>query len=131
MLSDVKTFRGCISRTEICDEIKTNIGFWVLNLDNADGGGTHWVCFYLCQNKIEYFDPFGIYPPQELVDFARSNYLELWYSTHQIQNIHSVACGYFCVYFILNRDKGREGNEILLDFTNDSSMANDDVVLAN
>lgn len=61
----------------------------ILNLGSNIGyEGTHWVCAY--QN--EYFDSFGLAPPNEL---SHLNWTPL-----QIQKIDEEYCGQYCLMFI-------------------------------
>ena len=54
------------------DEIKTGMikpnYFYIINLDdyNSPQNGTHWTAFYYHNKKIEYFDSYGL-PPPELI----------------------------------------------------------------
>ena len=34
----------------------------------------------------------------------------------QIQNIDSILCGYYCLYYITESNKNRKADEVLLDF---------------
>ena len=44
----------------------------ILNLDDADGPGTHWVAYYKNKNYKEYFDSFGnLQPPVELINYLK------------------------------------------------------------
>ena len=72
----------------------------VLNLDNSDGNGTHWVCIINKRgdNSVLYFDSFGVeYPPQELLDYDIKN---LIVNDSQLQHITSIKCGYYCLKMI-------------------------------
>jgi hypothetical protein len=78
-------------------------GFYIANLDNVYGPGTHWTCFY-CVNKIVvYFDSFGLSPPKDIVKFCKGK--TIIYNTDQIQHIDSQACGYYCLAFIVYFNK--------------------------
>ena len=42
----------------------------IVNLDNNDGPGTHWVAYRKQGPHIKYFDSFGnLQPPKELIDY--------------------------------------------------------------
>lgn len=71
---------------------------YILNLDTSAGSGTHWTTFMLSKKTIQYFDSFGMPPPQELVDYASKHKLAIKYNQQQYQNVSSVACGYFAMY---------------------------------
>ena len=69
--------------------IESNCG--IVNLHPIKG--THWVCFI---NNF-YFDSYGIYPPQNILNFIKSKFGKCIYSTYQIQKRDSL-CG--CLLFI-------------------------------
>ena len=42
----------------------------IINLDDIEGEGTHWVCYRnLEKNLVEYFDPYGLIIPDEIRDY--------------------------------------------------------------
>jgi len=79
-------------------------GCYLVNLqdDNDENGnpqfGTHWVCFYIEKKHACYFDSFGFIPPLQIRHFLK-RYMPIAYSTKQVQNPRSHACGYYCLYF--------------------------------
>ena len=44
----------------------TNKGF--VSIENGQIGGTHWICFYMKDEKSFYFDPFGGQPDTVLLN---------------------------------------------------------------
>ena len=40
------------------------------------------------------------------------------YNVSQIQSINSILCGYYCIYYIEQRNEERTADEVLLDFHN-------------
>jgi hypothetical protein len=89
------------------------VGSYYINLQNdADGDGTHWVLAKIyCdkereENKVReekdlicnalYFDPFGISPPIEVVEFLKP-FKPIAINTKQIQSINTSQCGWYCV----------------------------------
>ena len=67
----IKIFKGVISRDEIPTKVK-NIPdqYFIINLDNTEGPGTHWVVVKITADYVNFFDSFGLKPPQELVNFC-------------------------------------------------------------
>ena len=51
---DIKTFNNVISRDQILDINKN--GFYIVNLDDKRGPGTHWVSINVKTDMIQYFD---------------------------------------------------------------------------
>ena len=78
-------------------------GAYIVNLDSKkdNRGGTHWTAFILTNHKALYFDPFGLTIPLPTRQFImRYKPTRILFSTNQIQQIDSVLCGYFCLYFL-------------------------------
>ena len=65
----IKHFRSIYSRNALPESInKKECG--IINLDDIEGSGTHWVCYRnLEKNLVEYFDPFGLKMPHEIRDY--------------------------------------------------------------
>jgi hypothetical protein len=92
----IANFNGIYSRDEITeDDMKK--GFYIINLDDRDGIGTHWVAFYFNPPLISiYFDSFGFVPAIEIEQLIKP-YI---YNKKTIQDLNSSSCGYFCIAFI-------------------------------
>ena len=66
----IKHFRSIYSRNALPESInKKECG--IINLDDIEGSGTHWVCYRnLEKNLVEFnFDPFGLKMPHEIRDY--------------------------------------------------------------
>ena len=64
----IKNFKVVISRDEIPTKVKNIPGqSFIINLDNTEGPGAHWVAVKITADYVNYFDSFGLQPPQELV----------------------------------------------------------------
>lgn len=103
LLHDVKGYRGVHMRDNLPKNIKAGQSI-VINLDNSSGNGTHWTALYRDKEKLNYFDSFGMAPPQELVDlFPR---VKIVHNTHQFQPMSNTNCGAYSVYFIREMSSG-------------------------
>jgi len=92
------------------DKIPRNLKyrqFCICNTDTSDGIGIHWFCFVRNSKKsVECFDSLGI-------NESKKNVLKSQCQFKNISNIHfnetifqsqnSDSCGYFTIYFILQR----------------------------
>ena len=67
-------FDGVYAKDEITKDMIKSKRSYIINLDNSIGNGTHWTCFYYYRNKIEYFDSYGLKPPQ----FIASNFIYIY-----------------------------------------------------
>ena len=86
---------------------------FIYNLEPSYMSGSHWVATYVKNGIINYFDSFGLPPFQELVDHARKKNLTLLHQNNQIQNINTTTCGYFCLYFLNEINKGNSYFDLL------------------
>ena len=66
-------------------------GSYILNLANK-----HWTCLYIKDGKGVYFDSYGQIYPTKIKMFCK----RLIYCDDTIQSLNSVACGYYCLYFL-------------------------------
>ena len=117
----IKNFRGIYSRDDLPPKIRKECG--IINLDSKLGPGTHWVCYRNLENIIEYFDPFGLLMPNEVLDYFHTSGKPIVYSLDEIQNRDSVLCGYWCLYYLNERQKGNSILDIIHNphFDNDNS----------
>ena len=79
----------------------------IINLDSKIGVGTHWVCYRNIDKYCEYFDSFGLIMPNEVQTYLSSSGKQIIYSGHEIQERDSVLCGYWCIYYLNERQKGK------------------------
>lgn len=102
-------------------------GSMIINTDKVSGSGIHWVSIYDSpENKnIEYFDPFGVVPLPEIENYMRSSGKRVLYNNRQLQNIRSNLCGWYCMYYIIERSKGRDPYDVIMDFTQEPSKSNE------
>ena len=64
-------FNGVYSRNNLPNEIKK--GAYVINLDEYENTGTHWVSLFVRTNEAIYFDSFGVeHIPKEINKFIRN-----------------------------------------------------------
>ena len=100
----MKHFRGIYSRDALPDRIKRNeVG--IINLDLQIGPGTHWVAYRNSKNGAEYFDSFGLIMPNEVMKYLRTSGKQIFYSGDEIQERDSVLCGYWCLYYLTERQR--------------------------
>ena len=100
----IKHFRGIYSRDGLPNKIKKECG--IINLDDMTGPGTHRVCYRNIDNVVEYFDPFGLIMPNEALVYFNTSGKRIVYSMDEIQNRNTVLCGYWCLYYLLERQRG-------------------------
>ena len=100
----IRSLRGIYSHDRLPKKIKKECG--IINLDDMSGRGTHWVCYRNIDNVVEYFDPFGLIMPNEALRYFNTSGKHAVYSIDEIQNRNTVLCGYWCLYYLLERQRG-------------------------
>ena len=98
---------------------------FIYNLEPAYMSGSHWVATYVKDNVINYFDSFGMPPFQEMVNHAKKKNLTLLHQNNQIQNIQTTTCGYFCLFFLNEMNKGNSYYDLLQVFDINDTMKNE------
>ena len=98
---------------------------FIYNLEPSYMNGSHWVATYVKDNIINYFDSFGMPPFEELVNHAKRKNLTLLHQNNQIQNIKTTTCGYFCLYFLNEMNKGNSYYDLLKVFDINNTMKNE------
>ena len=88
-------------------------GAYVINLDEYENTGMHWIALFVKPKYTVYCDSFGIeYIPKDINKFIGNN--DIKSNIFRIQAYDSIMCGYFCIKFINYMLKGKT----LLDYTN-------------
>ena len=110
---EIKYFRSIYSRDRLPDQIrKKECG--IINLDSIEGQGTHWVCYRnIDKLVVEYFDPFGLIMPHEISHYLSKSGKKIVFSQDEIQNRDTVLCGYWCLYYLIERQKGKSILEVI------------------
>ena len=113
----IKNFKGVFMRDELNDVPFTENGSFILNTDSSDNDGTHWTCLCINNSSCIYFDPYGLPPPTEVLEFCKSASDRI-YSSFPIQNLNSVLCGHFSAYVLLRLNDGVDFFEVLEELYN-------------
>ena len=88
-------------------------GAYIINLDESESIGTHWIALYVNAKNITYFDNFGVeHIPKKIRQFIGNE--NVITNIYRIQAYDSITFRYFCVGFIDFMLKG----ESLLEYTN-------------
>lgn len=93
----------------------------IINSDDFGSRGTHRVCCWRSgEGEYEYLDSFGLSVPvefeTELLNKGQKAFLR---NDNQIQWVGSVRCGYYCLLFLNERNKGKSSKNILKMFSDD------------
>ena len=86
---------------------------YIINLDEYELIGTHWMVLYVDAKNVTYFDSFGVENiPKEIRKFIRNENITT--DIYRVQVYDSIICGYFCIVFNDFMLKGKS----LLEYTN-------------
>lgn len=100
---NIDHFRGVYDRENLPRKPLKYESF-VLNLDDIENPGTHWVAVRKIDNVALYFDSYGdLPPPAELLNYLH-NY-DVYYNHRNFQNNYSVICGQLCLEFLINTSR--------------------------
>ena len=101
----IKHFRGVHSRDNLPKHMnKKECG--IINLDSQIGPGTHWVAYRnIDDHYCEYFDSFGLIMPSDVRKYLSTSGKQIFYSGDEIQERDSVLCGYWVLYYLLERQR--------------------------
>ena len=98
LLKDNKNFIGCFSKDQI--KLIENNKSMIINLQNSNEPGSHWIALKIVNNTIFVFDSFGVgYLPIRIFKVYKD--YKIITNIYRIQDISSNLCGLFCVLFIL------------------------------
>ena len=109
---------GCFSKDQI--KLIENDKSIIINLQDSNQPGSHWIALKRVNNTIFVFDSFGIgYIPVGILKVYKNH--KIITNIYRIQDISSNLCGMFCVLFILYDIKSKNNfiNFLTLFNTND------------
>lgn len=123
-LKNCKCFIGTFPRNMIKKiKIKKKPAALIVNTDDSNEKGEHWVAIFLNKRDGSYFDSFGLAPLHQ--DFIRfmDHHCDNWnYSSNTLQQLTSSTCGYYCILFVLMRCKGFSFRQFLKIFSNKATQ---------
>ena len=119
-------FNGVFSRNNLP---KKKDGTYIINLDEYEDLGTHWIALFYKKNEIVYFDSFGVeHIPEEIKEFAGNK--NIIANIFRVQANNSVMCGYFCIGFIDFVLAGKKLTDFTSLFSPYDFKKNDDIILS-
>ena len=95
ILKNDKNYIGTFSKDNV--PILENNQSSIVNLADSNKNGTHWIAMKFINNKLFYFDSYGI---PFIPDIIKKQYNKIITNIYRIQSIDSNECGRFCIMFI-------------------------------
>lgn len=97
-------FRGVFMRNELPEKGPHKYESAIVNLDDKNNLGTHWVAYRKIGNEVVYFDSFGnLRPPSDLVKYLGVDSIK--YNHERYQTYDTFVCGHLCLKFLCNQLK--------------------------
>lgn len=82
--------------------------FAVINLDNCNKQGSHWVVVEYNGKRCYYFDSYGLQPIyQDISMKLYSSNKQVIYNKYHLQSYDTNVCGYYCVVYCMLRAGGK------------------------
>ena len=107
---------------------KVKDGTFIINLDEYESIGTHWIALYANTKNLTYFDSFGVeHIPKEIRKIIRNK--NIITNIYRIQACDQVMCGYVCIEFIDFILKGKSLSESTNLFSPNEYKKNDRIIL--
>lgn len=124
-----KHFIGVFARDQLPSIISWPSSL-IVNTDNINMRGEHWLAFYFLKNgNCLFFDPLGFTPKYHNFEiFIKENCIKYFYNDQRIQGLLSNNCGYFCCLFVFNISRNVTFKKFLNFFFQDSHFLNDKIV---
>ena len=98
----IPNFRGVFMRNELPKTGPFLKEAAIINLDNKEGPGSHWVAYKKNGKKIQYFDSFGnVRPPIDLNEYFGEEKIN--YNYKKYQDFNTFICGHLCLKFLCNQ----------------------------
>ena len=97
VLQHDKNYIGTYSK-DIVPILKNNQST-IINLQDSDKNGSHWVSYKKINNKIFYFDSYAITYILDIIKNQYPNYKFIC-NIYRMQSINSNQCARFCILFI-------------------------------
>ena len=95
ILKNDKNYIGTFSKDNV--PILKNNESTIVNLADSFNKGTHWISMKFINNKLFYFDSYGI---EFVPDIIKKQYDKIITNIYRIQSIDSNECGKFCILFV-------------------------------
>lgn len=105
--------------------------FIVANFSPSTSRGTHWVCFTISPNELEFFDSSGgtLLVSRDFQRFVERNQRKyMRYNSNRLQSSETSCCGEFVCAFLDHRARGQSFNSFLNLF-DDNYKNNDEKIM--
>ena len=105
-------YRHCVMKNELKNMKPNEKESLIVNLNNSDEKGSHWLLIYKNGNEKIFFDSFGVLPPKEVIDYLGKN---IYTSDIKIQNFDETVCGLYCILIAYLLNCNHKFEDIIID----------------
>ena len=107
-------FIGVYARNRLSKRILKVPCMLVANTDADDREGQHWIATYIDEDRHgEYYDPYGLPPLHKaFVNFLDKQCTTWTYNAVRVQHLNSLVCGQHCIYYLVQRCRGKSMKDI-------------------
>ena len=126
----LKHFLGVFSHDTLPQQTLHTGDSLVINYNNQDEPGSHWICVFIGDEYPEVFDSFGVVPSKIIQEWLKKHTgsKHISYSSHQIQNKWSTMCGWYCIHYIMERTKGISQYDVIHNFEMNDTKTNEKIL---
>ena len=111
-----------ISKDQVYN-LKNN--FYIINLNNSNEPGSHWVSLIINNNILYYWDSFGCPPFNEII---KLNHKIIYYNQYTIQDINDSNCGWYCLFFLYHMKHYKNDYKKMLELFIYNNEKNSDIL---
>ena len=123
ILKHDKEYIGTYSKDNV--HVLKNNQSTIINLQNSDKSGSHWVSYKKIGNKIFYFDSYAVAYIPDIIKNQYTNHKFIC-NIYRVQSMDSIQCGRFCILFVKSNIKNENDyNDFLLKFEKNNFLKND------
>ena len=123
ILKNNENYIGAFSKDNV--PILKNNESAIINLQNSDRNGSHWVSYKRIGNKIFYFDSYAVSFIPDIIKNQYPNHKFIC-NIYRIQSMDSNQCGRFCILFVRGNIKNENDySNYLLQFEKNNFLKND------
>ncbi len=110
-------FGGVYSNDQFYKNVPGNTDkIYILNQDNYNQQGSHWVLLSALKHHIVYIDSFGFMPTDGVTKWAIASGRPVKFNRYDIQSLTSEACGYFAIYCAKQLLAGKTEEQVMSAF---------------
>ena len=123
ILKHDKNYIGTFSKDNV--PILKNNQSTIINLQDSDRNGSHWVSYKRIDNRIFYFDSYGVGFISDIItkQYPKHKFI---FNIYRVQSMDSNQCGRCCILFVKSNIKNENDyNNFLLQFEKNNFLKND------